>query len=98
MSKSLLNLLINIQTQSVNIIANANKHPWEEKLLNEKRLKYCPRCGSARVRWASGLPQLWSIWECPECSYRGAFILENGELAAKLREDYSKKTGKKVDV
>jgi ribosomal protein L37AE/L43A len=60
----------------------------------KKEPKYCPKCGSAKVHWASGLPQLWSIWECPECGYRGAFVLEDGKLAAKLREKHAGKTGK----
>ena len=56
-----------------------------------KRVKFCPRCGSADVFWASGLPQLWSTWECRRCGYRGPVILEDSETAAKLRETYSKK-------
>jgi len=62
-----------------------------------KRIECCPRCGSTKVHWASGNPLLWSIWECPVCGYRGALIIEDGELAARLREEYLKKTGKKVD-
>jgi hypothetical protein len=34
---------------------------------------------------------LWSIWQCRNCGYRGAFILENGKLADKLQEEYAKK-------
>jgi predicted RNA-binding Zn-ribbon protein involved in translation (DUF1610 family) len=56
-----------------------------------KRVKFCPRCGSTDVFWASGLPQLWSTWECRRCGYRGPVILEASEMAAKLRENYSKK-------
>jgi len=66
-----------------------------KNLVSEEKLKYCPKCGSTQVHWASGLPQLWSIWECEVCGYRGAFILEDGELAGKLREQYAEKTGKK---
>jgi ribosomal protein S27AE len=32
------------------------------------KIKYCPRCGSTNIFWASGLPQLWSLWECKECN------------------------------
>jgi len=56
-----------------------------------KRIKCCPRCGSKDVFWASGLPQLWSTWECRRCGYRGPVILEDSEMAAKLRKDYSNK-------
>ncbi len=52
----------------------------------KKRVKFCPKCGSTNVQWASGLPQLWSIWECKDCDYRGAFIVEDGKLGEKIRE------------
>jgi len=52
----------------------------------EKREKHCPRCGSARIRWASGLPQLWSVYECMECGYRGPLVIEDGKLAEKIRK------------
>ncbi len=55
-----------------------------------KKLKFCPKCGSPKIYWASGLPQLWSIWECKECGYRGALVIEDGESAAKIRERYLK--------
>jgi len=54
-------------------------------------VKFCPKCGSTDIFWASGLPQLWSIWECRNCGYRGALILEDGKLAEKLRGDYARK-------
>jgi len=55
------------------------------------RTKYCPTCGSTKIFWASGLPQLWSIWECRECGYKGALVLEDGKIAAKLRKEREKK-------
>jgi len=55
-----------------------------------KRAKYCPRCGSAKVFWAHGLPQMWSLWDCRNCGYRGALIIEDGKAAAKLRKDYQR--------
>jgi predicted RNA-binding Zn-ribbon protein involved in translation (DUF1610 family) len=61
----------------------------------KRGVKFCPKCGAADVFWASGLPQLWSIWECKNCGYRGAFIIEDGKLAEKLREKYSRKNVKK---
>jgi predicted RNA-binding Zn-ribbon protein involved in translation (DUF1610 family) len=57
-----------------------------------KGVKFCPKCGSINIFWASGLPQLWSIWECRNCGYRGALILEDSKLAEKLRDDYAKKS------
>jgi predicted RNA-binding Zn-ribbon protein involved in translation (DUF1610 family) len=61
-----------------------------------RSVTFCPKCGSTNVFWASGLPQLWSVWECRNCGYRGAFILKDHELAAKLRDDYAK-VGKLTD-
>jgi DNA-directed RNA polymerase subunit M len=55
------------------------------------RIKYCPTCGSPNIFWASGLPQLWSLWECRECGYKGPLVLEDGGLGAKLREEWKKK-------
>ncbi len=53
--------------------------------------KFCPRCGSTDVFWAQGMPQLWSLWQCRQCGYRGPLILENGNMAIKLREEWIKK-------
>jgi predicted RNA-binding Zn-ribbon protein involved in translation (DUF1610 family) len=61
---------------------------------NQKRVKFCPKCGSTNIFWASGLPHLWSIWECRKCGYRGAFIIEDSKLAEKLKEEYAKKMAK----
>ena len=56
-----------------------------------KRVKFCPKCGSTNIFWAHGLPQLWSIWECRECFYRGPIVLEDGALAAILRKEWKEK-------
>jgi DNA-directed RNA polymerase subunit M len=53
-------------------------------------VKFCPKCGSTDVFWAQGLPQLWSLWQCKNCGYQGAFILEDGNLATKLQEEWKK--------
>jgi ribosomal protein L37AE/L43A len=55
---------------------------------------FCPKCGSTDVFWASGLPQLWSVWDCRNCRYRGALILRDSKLAKKLREVYAKRFAK----
>jgi len=62
----------------------------------EKSVRFCPKCGSTNLFWASGLPQLWSIWECRDCGYRGALTIEDSKLAAKIREDYVKTSKKRV--
>jgi len=61
------------------------------KMETSDKVKYCPKCGSTKIFWASGLPQMWSIWECKECGYRGALVLEDGKLGAKLRKEWEKK-------
>jgi len=58
------------------------------------KAKFCPKCGSTNVFWASGLPQLWSVWECRECGYRGALIIEDGKLA-KNRENFLREAKRK---
>jgi len=40
------------------------------------------------------LTHLWSVWECRACGYRGAFILRDGKLADKLRENFLRKSSK----
>lgn len=68
----------------------------ESEHARQKRgVKFCPMCGSTSVFWASGLPHLWSVWECKDCGYRGAFIVRDGKLAEKIREDYAEKTAKR---
>lgn len=56
-----------------------------------RKMKFCPRCGSKEISFASGLAYLWSIWECRNCGYYGAFIVEDGKLSQKLREEYARK-------
>jgi predicted RNA-binding Zn-ribbon protein involved in translation (DUF1610 family) len=53
--------------------------------------KFCPRCGSTDVFWAQGMPQFWSLWQCKNCGYRGPLILEDGNMATKLQEEWIKK-------
>ena len=52
-------------------------------------IKFCPNCGSVNVKWV--FPQLWSMWECKDCFWRGPFIIEDGKMAEEVRKDYLKK-------
>jgi transcription factor S len=54
-------------------------------------IKFCPKCGATDIFWAQGLPHLWSIWQCRNCGYNGAAILEDGKLATKLQEQWKQK-------
>ena len=68
------------------------KRPRSRFAGSKRGVLFCPKCGSTNLFWASGLPHLWSIWECRNCGYRGAFIVRDGEMAEKVRENYAKKT------
>ncbi|MBR5503534.1 MAG: hypothetical protein IKV87_03675 [Methanobrevibacter sp.] len=46
----------------------------------------CPRCGSSNIDWI--IPQVWSKWECKDCSYTGPAIEADDELAAELKADW----------
>jgi predicted RNA-binding Zn-ribbon protein involved in translation (DUF1610 family) len=63
-----------------NVVLNINK--------GEKMVKFCPRCGSKEIGWP--LPHDRQKWECKECGYIGAFIIEDGELADEIRKEYIK--------
>jgi DNA-directed RNA polymerase subunit M len=54
-------------------------------------VKFCPNCGSTDVFWAQGMPQFWSLWQCNNCGYRGPVILEDGNMAEKLQEEWKNK-------
>lgn len=59
--------------------------------VHSRGVLFCPKCGSSNIFWASGLPHLWSVWECRDCGYRGTFVIRDGKIAEKVREDYAKK-------
>ncbi|HEY0087668.1 MAG TPA: hypothetical protein VGB37_02425 [Candidatus Lokiarchaeia archaeon] len=52
-------------------------------------MKFCPKCGSANIDWL--IPYDRQKWQCKNCGYIGAFIVEDGKIADKIREDYDKK-------
>jgi predicted RNA-binding Zn-ribbon protein involved in translation (DUF1610 family) len=89
------NLPMNRQTKktktSRRVTSGATK-PKASPVGTGRGIMFCPKCGSPNIFWASGLPHLWSIWECRNCGYRGAFIVRDGELAVKVRENYAKRT------
>ncbi len=58
-----------------------------------KRLKYCPKCGSSNITVVVFYRP--SIWKCLNCGYEGAIVLENGSIAAKLRENSEAETREK---
>jgi len=78
----------------MNNIEKIDRKKKPKKRITDK-IKYCPTCGSTNIFWVSGLPQLWSLWECKECGYKGALILEGGYLGAKLRKEWNKKQQEK---
>jgi transposase-like protein len=48
---------------------------------------YCPMCGSPRLR--SVIPQIETKYQCPDCGYQGAFVIEDGEMAKELRRRWA---------
>lgn len=66
---------------------STSKTPKKRK----RPLKFCPKCGSTDVFWAQGMPQFWSLWQCKNCGYQGALILEDGNMAGKLQEEWRQK-------
>jgi uncharacterized Zn finger protein len=66
----------------------------------EKRGKkiyiYCSRCGSKEVTYYIG-QYLGSLYQCKECGHVDNFIIEDGLLGEKIREEYKKnKRNKKI--
>ncbi len=54
-----------------------------------KHGKFCPNCGSNNIKWL--IPQMGSIWDCMDCGYHGAVIIEDKELAHGIRKKFLKK-------
>jgi len=57
-------------------------------------VKFCPRCGSKEIGWV--LPHDRQKWECKECGYIGAFIIEDGVMAEEIRKNYNEEKNKKI--
>lgn len=55
-------------------------------------MKFCPKCGSKNIDWP--LPYDRQKWECKDCGYIGAFIVEDGKLADVIHNEYIKSTDK----
>jgi predicted RNA-binding Zn-ribbon protein involved in translation (DUF1610 family) len=68
-----------------------SKSPNKKEKKKPFALKFCPKCGSTDVFWAQGMPQCWSMWDCRNCGYHGPVVLEDGNLAAKLQEEWKTK-------
>jgi len=66
-----------------------NEIEEEKRAFLKDTIKVCPNCGSDNIDWV--LPQLWSIWQCKTCGFRGLAIEGNEELIRNLRENYIKK-------
>jgi len=73
------------------------KQKWDYKKSLEKAkkrelvlatAKFCPKCGSANVNVLAFYRP--STWKCLDCGYEGAFILEDSNLAEKIRNRHRK--------
>lgn len=58
-----------------------------EKVLSS--VKFCPKCGSANINVLAFYRP--STWKCLDCGYEGAFILEDSNLAEKIRNSHQKR-------
>ena len=52
-------------------------------------VKFCPKCGSANINVLAFYRP--STWKCLGCGYEGAFILEDSNLAEKIRKRYQER-------
>jgi DNA-directed RNA polymerase subunit M len=73
------------------------KEKWQYKKKIEKTksdeliarmIKFCPKCGSPNIQALVFYRP--SIWRCLDCGYEGTFIVQDGALAEKIRNDYQK--------
>jgi len=51
-------------------------------------VKFCPKCGSANINVLAFYRP--STWKCLDCGYEGVFILEDSNMAEKIRSHYRK--------
>lgn len=55
----------------------------------------CPRCGSSNIDWI--IPQVWSTWDCKDCSYTGPAIEADDDLIAEIRADWEENKKKYLE-
>jgi len=55
-------------------------------------VKFCPNCGSKEIDWV--IPHDRQKWQCPDCVYIGAFIVEDGAMAEEIRKEYNENKDK----
>ena len=58
-------------------------------------MKFCPQCGSSNLDWV--LPHDQQKWQCKDCGYVGAFIVDDGKIAEQVRKEYLKKQSQDTD-
>ena len=85
------------QAFDFNDLGNLLKEKWKYKKSLEKAksdeavsrlIKFCPRCGSPNMNVLVFYRP--SIWKCLDCGYEGTFVVQDGELASKIREKHQK--------
>jgi predicted nucleic-acid-binding Zn-ribbon protein len=55
-------------------------------------VKFCPRCGSTNIGFI--LPHDMQKYECKDCGYTGAFIIDDGIIADEIKKEYLKNKDK----
>jgi len=56
-------------------------------------MKFCPRCGSKNLNYT---PWLGEIYVCRACGYKGALVVEDGEIAEAIAKEFETKDKKEV--
>jgi len=59
------------------------------------RIKFCPKCGSTNINFLIFFRP--SIWNCLNCGYQGALIVEDGKLAERIRKRYRRNKRKRAE-
>ena len=51
-------------------------------------MKYCPKCGSKNLNY---MPWLGELYECRDCSYKGPLVIEDGDIAEAIKNEFETK-------
>jgi DNA-directed RNA polymerase subunit M len=74
----------NLWTQKWNLKKSIEKAKKQERISH--RRKYCPKCGSSNINFLVFYRS--SMWRCLNCGYEGTLLIEDKQLAEKIRKHY----------
>lgn len=68
-----------------------NQRKFDEMVEKESKKPqgdlFCPKCGSTRLYYFVGF-QAGQIFVCKKCGYQGPLVIEDGEMAEEIRENW----------